>query len=117
MPTRPNEVETRVEHGVLVVRFHKAELKSADAERLIEVVFDEAPGDADRVVLNFSEVEYINSTVMSALSRVSVARELRIVGMQATVEKILDTMGLLQFLDRSPDEATAVRELAGGDRR
>jgi anti-anti-sigma regulatory factor len=75
-------------------------------------VFDEPGGDCEQIVMNFTEVEYINSTVMSALSRISVARELRVVGMQDGVAKILDTMGLLQFLDRSESEAAALEALA-----
>lgn len=112
MAVRPGEFETEVRDGILRIRVHKAELKAAEAEYLVEVVFDELGGDCDRVLLNLAEVEYVNSTVMSALSRVSVARDLRVVAMQPSVERILDTMGLLQFLDRCPTEEAALEEFA-----
>lgn len=112
MAIRPGEFETSVQDGILRIRVHKAELKSAEAEYLVEVVFDEQGVDCDRVLVNFAEVEYINSTVMSALSRISVARDLRVVAVQPGVERILDTMGLLQFLDRCPTEEAALEAFA-----
>ena len=112
MAVRPGEIESVVKDGILVIRVHKLELKSAEAERLIEVVFDEQGSDCEQILFNFEEVEYINSTVMSAISRVSVARDLRVVGLQYGVERILDTMGLLQFLDRSETEEEALRAFA-----
>jgi anti-anti-sigma factor len=112
MAVRPGEFETHIQDGIVRIRIHKAELKSAEAEHLVEAVFDGAGGDCERVLLNFAEVEYINSTVMSALSRISVARDLRVVGMQSGVERILDTMGLLQFLDRCPTEEAALQAFA-----
>jgi len=114
MSIRPGEFESQIQDQILLIRVHKEELKSMDAEHLVELVFDEPGGDCERIVLNFSEVEYINSTVMSALSRISVARDLRVVGMQDGVARILDTMGLLQFLDRSDDEASAIEALKAG---
>lgn len=107
MSIRPGQFETEIHEGILVLRIHKAELKSRDAEHLIDLVFDEPGGDCEQIILNLTDVEYINSTVMSAMSRISVARDLRVVGMQDGVTRILDTMGLLQFLDRSADEAAA----------
>ncbi len=112
MSIRPGQFETEIQDGVLMLRVHKEELKSKDAEHLVELVFDEPGGECEQIVLNLSDVEYINSTVMSALSRISVARDLRVVAMQEGVARILDTMGLLQFLDRCDDEATALESLA-----
>ena len=112
MARRPGDFETSIQDGILLVRVHKGELKSGEAEHLIEVVFDEEGGDCEQILLNLTEVEYINSTVMSALSRISVARDLRVVGMQPGVERILDTMGLLQFLDRSSSEDEARQSFA-----
>ncbi|MHC5019012.1 MAG: STAS domain-containing protein, partial [Planctomycetota bacterium] len=74
MSIRPGQFETEIKDDVLVVRVYKAELKSKEAEHLVELVFDEPGGDCEQIVMNFTEVEYINSTVMSALSRISVAR-------------------------------------------
>ena len=112
MSIRPGQFETEIQDTILVIRVHKEELKSRDAEHLVELVFDEPGGDCEQILLNFTEVEYINSTVMSAMSRISVAREMRVVGMQDGVARILDTMGLLQFLDRSATEEAAVTSFA-----
>lgn len=112
MTIRPGQFESEIKDGVLVIRVYKEELKSKDAEHLVELVFDEPGGDCEQIVMNFTEVEYINSTVMSAMSRISVAREMRVVGMQDGVARILDTMGLLQFLDRSATEEAAFEAFA-----
>ncbi len=111
-PARRESFESQVTDGVLVVRSLVSEMKAPEAERLIELVFDEFEGD--EVVLNLTPVGYINSTVMSALSRVAVAKNLRVVGLQAPVQGILDTMGLLQFLDMAPSEEDAIKSLRGG---
>ena len=65
MSIRPGQFETDIQDAILFIRVHKEELKSKDAEHLIELVFDEPGGDCEQIVLTLSEVEYINSTESS----------------------------------------------------
>jgi len=103
-------IEHEYRDEVLLIRFAKEELKLQDAERIIEIVFDlEESWSIQKVILDMAGVTYTNSTVISAIGRLADAKDLRIVSMHAKVQAIMDTMGLLPFLEFSPsvDEALA----------
>ena len=101
-------IEHAYKDDVLVIRFSKEELKLQDAERIIEIVFDlEESWDIDKVMLLMTGVTYTNSTVISAIGRLADAKDLRIVDMHPKVQGIMDTMGLLPFLELFPDPESA----------
>lgn len=103
-------IEHRYQNDVLIIRFNQDELKLQDAERVIEIVFDlEESWDIDNVILDMEKVTYTNSTVISAVGRIADAKDLRIVNMHPKVNAIMDTMGLLPFLELSPDLETALK--------
>ncbi|GEM_PF-2792548 len=103
-------IEHRYENDVLVIGFHKEELKLQDAERIIEIVFDvEESWDIDQVVLDMTDVTYTNSTVISAVGRIADAKDMRVVNMHPKVQAIMDTMGLLPFLEQSPSVEAALK--------
>ncbi|MHC4601440.1 MAG: STAS domain-containing protein [Planctomycetota bacterium] len=94
---------------ILIVRFDKDELKIQDAERIIEIVFDlEESWDVENVILVMTGVTYTNSTVISAVGRIADAKDLRIVDMHPKVQNIMETMGLLSFLELAPTLEDAI---------
>ena len=94
---------------ILFIRFSKDELKIQDAERIIEIAFDlEESWDIEKVILMMTGVTYTNSTVISAIGRLADAKDLRIVDMHPKVVNIMETMGLLSFLELSPSLEEAV---------
>jgi anti-anti-sigma factor len=94
---------------ILIVRFSKDELKIQDAERIIEIVFDlEESWDIENVILIMTGVTYTNSTVISAVGRIADAKDLRIVDMHPKVVNIMDTMGILSFLELAPTLEEAI---------
>jgi anti-anti-sigma factor len=102
-------IEYVYHEDILILRFNKEELKLEDAEQIIEVVFDiEDSWDIDNVVLIMTGVTYTNSTVISAIGRIADAKDLRVVDMHPKVQAIMDTMGLLPFLELAPSLEAAV---------
>lgn len=99
-----------IKDDTLIIRFSKEDLKLPDAERIIEIVFDDEDAwDIDQVVLIMSGVQYVNSTVISAVGRLADAKDLRIVDMQPKVQAIMETMGLLSFLELVDDLDDAMK--------
>ena len=93
------------------MRARGKKLGPMEAEALVDVVFDD---DAhQQIVIDLTGVDWINSATMSVLWRVSQARELRLVGLSADVEKLLVTMGILQMLDCDPTLDAALAALRG----
>ncbi|MHC5036799.1 MAG: STAS domain-containing protein [Planctomycetota bacterium] len=94
---------------ILIVTFTKEELKLQDAERIIEIVFDlEDSWDIENVILVMEGVTYTNSTVISAIGRIADAKDLRVISMHPKVQAIMDTMGLLPFLEEAPSVEAAI---------
>ena len=105
-------IEYVYHEDILLLRFHKEELKLEDAERIIEIVFDlEDSWDIDNVILIMTGVTYVNSTVISAVSRIADAKDLRIVDMHAKVKDVMETMGILSFLELAPTLEAAIESL------
>ncbi|MCU0723891.1 MAG: hypothetical protein MUC63_09810 [Planctomycetes bacterium] len=103
------DIEHEYRDDVLVISFGKEELKLQDAERIIEIVFDlETSWSIQKIVLDMNGVTYTNSTVISAIGRLADAKDLRVVNLHAKVQAILDTMGLLPFLEFAPDVDAAI---------
>ena len=98
-------------NDVLFLSFEKEELKLEDAERIVEIVFDDEENwETEKVVFEFSKVTYVNSTVISAIGRMADAKELKIVGMTEKVRNIMDMMGILPFLDLYDDIGSALKD-------
>ena len=72
-------------------------------------MFDvEESWDIENVILVMTGVTYTNSTVISAIGRIADAKDLRIVDMHPKVLSIMDTMGLLSFLELAPTLEEAI---------
>lgn len=98
-------------NDVLFLSFEKEELKLEDAERMVEIVFDlEEHWDVDKIVFEMEKVAYVNSSVISAISRIADAKDLKIVRMSEKVSSIMDTMGLLAFLDLFDSTEEAMKD-------
>jgi len=105
-------IEYVYHEDILLLRFHKEELKLEDAERIIEIVFDlEDSWDIDNVILVMTGVTYVNSTVISAVSRIADAKDFRIVDMHPKVKDVMETMGILAFLELAPTLEAAIESL------
>ncbi len=105
------EIIYKLVKDVLFVGFEKEELKLEDAERIVEIVFDiEAHLDVEKVVFEMGKVTYVNSSMISAIGRIADAKDLKIVKMTEKVAKIMDTMGLISFLDLYDSVEDALRD-------
>ena len=99
--------------GVLVVRARATKLGSMEAEALLEVIYGDAAGDLEQMVIDLTGVEYANSGTLSVLWRASQSHQLRLCGLGHEVEKLLHTMGFLHLLDCDRTLDASLAALAG----
>jgi anti-anti-sigma regulatory factor len=105
------EIIHKTVNGILFLSFEKEELKLEDAEKMVEIVFDlEENWEVDRIVMEFAKVDYVNSSMISAISRIADAKDLKIVQMTEKVKAIMDTMGILPFLDVFDNTEDALKD-------
>jgi len=109
-----DDIIYKLSGDILGVSFNKDELKLEHAERIVEIVFDlEEHWDVDKIVFEMSKVEYVNSSFISAIGRIADAKELKIVSMTRKVANIMETMGLLSFLDIFESTEDALKDFGG----
>lgn len=106
--------DVSVRGDVLVVRAIPRKLGPMEAEALVDVIFDPDAEEHAQVVIDLAGVEWVNSATMSVFWRAAQARELRLVGLSAEVEKLLLVMGILHLLDCDRTLDAALAALRGG---
>lgn len=84
--------------GVLIVRILDDRFELEQAQILSRLIFESTAGDAPRILLNFAGVRYINSTGVSLLVRIGTERELRVINVNPSVRKVMDSIGILPLL-------------------
>jgi anti-sigma B factor antagonist len=117
MPTQKLDANVRQQSQVAVVDLH-GEI-NAFAEEKLNTAYSEAEGQGtDVILLNFSGVDYINSTgialIVSLLARARKAhRSLLVCGLSDHYLEIFRITRLVDFMSVFPDEASALA--AGND--
>jgi len=103
-------------NDILFLSFEKEDLKLEDAEQMVEIVFDhEDHWEVEKIVFEMGKVEYMNSTAISAISRIADAKDLKIVQMTPKVGAIMDTMGILPFLEIFESTEEALKDFNEAD--
>lgn len=117
MATKPLEATVRKEGKAAVISLQ------GEIDSFGEEVLNQAYGDAERlgtsaVLLNFSGVDYINSTgialIVGLLARArKTGRRLLTSGLSSHYVEIFQITRLADFMSVYPDEATALAQVAG----
>jgi anti-anti-sigma factor len=114
MPARAFEVRVRQQPPrIAVVELH-GEIDSFAEEALNKAYAEAERGDPEAILLNFADVDYINSTgialVVSLLARARKAhRRLLSCGLSEHYVEIFNITRLADFMTVYPDEATALQ--------
>lgn len=112
MTTRHLEVQVRHEPRITVLEL-QGEI-NAQAEEILNAAYTEAEhAGTDLILLNFSKVDYINSTgialIVSLLARARKAkRRLMACGLSEHYIEIFQITRLVDFMSIFPDEASAL---------
>ena len=114
MATRELEVTLQEREGVAVLALHGD--VNASAEAALQSAYGEATsGDPAAVVLDFAEVEYINSTgialIVGVLAQARKAHQgISASGLSDHYREIFQITRLVDFMSIFPDERTALAE-------
>ena len=114
MPARTLEAQVRHQPRVAIVDLH-GEI-NAFAEEVLNTAYSDAESrGAEAILLNFSDVDYINSTgialIVSLLARARKAkRKLLACGLSQHYVEIFQITRLVDFMSVFPDEASALSE-------
>jgi len=112
MPTQKLETDVRHQQGVAIVDLY-GEI-NAFAEERLNAAYSEAESLAtDVILLNFSDVDYINSTgialIVSLLAQArKTHRRLLAYGLSEHYREIFQITRLVDFMSIFPDEASAL---------
>lgn len=108
----PHLTFTAADHQVLVVRVTSDHLELDEAQSLLRLIFESSTGQAPNILLNLAGVRYINSTGVSLLVRIGTERVLRVVNLNPSVVKVLDSIGILSLLKIHRSEREAMEAFA-----
>ena len=114
MSTRSLEAEVRHQPRVAIIDLH-GEI-NAFAEDVLNAAYADAESrESDVILLNFSDVDYINSTgialIVSLLARArKTKRRLLACGLSQHYVEIFQITRLVDFMSVFPDEASALKE-------
>jgi anti-sigma B factor antagonist len=112
MPAKRLEVRVRHKPGVAIIDLH-GEI-NAFAEDVLNGAYAEAESsNPEAILLNFSDVDYINSTgialIVGLLARARESgRRLLACGLTEHYEEIFNITRLAEFMNVFPDEASAM---------
>jgi anti-anti-sigma factor len=116
MATKALEASVRQVAGVAIIDL-RGEIDSFGEEALNQAYAEAERGDGKAVLLNFSGVEYINSTgialIVGLMARARKAnRRLMTTGLSSHYLEIFQITRLADFMHIYPDEATALAQAA-----
>ena len=95
--------------GILVIRFRSPRFTLKEAEEARDIVYGKLEPVARFVLINLSGVDYIDSTAISLLVRVSNQKSLRLANISEPVAATLRNMQIFDLLYILPSEAEARR--------
>ena len=113
MPTRAFEARVRNQQPRVVVLDLRGEINAFAEESLNEAYAEAEAQEPELILLNFAEVDYINSTgialVVSLLARARKShRHLLACGLSDHYVEIFNITRLADFMEVFPDEASAL---------
>src|SRR5215213_9776070 len=116
MPAKLLEAQVRQQPGAAVIDMH-GEINAAAAPALNAAYADAEQGSPEVILLNFSDVDYINSTgialIVGLLAKARAAhRRLIVCGLSEHYVEIFQITRLSDFMTMFPNEESA---LAGAD--
>jgi anti-sigma B factor antagonist len=112
MPAKLLEAQVRQQPGAAVIDLH-GEINAAAAPTLNTVYAEAEQSNPEVVLLNFSDVDYINSTgialIVGLLAKARAAhRRLIVCGLSEHYVEIFQITRLADFMTMFPNEATAL---------
>ena len=112
MPAKLLEAQVRQQPGAAVIDLH-GEINAVAAPALNAAYADAEQGNPEVILLNFSAVDYINSTgialIVGLLSRARAAhRRLIVCGLSEHYDEIFQITRLADFMTMFPNEASAL---------
>ncbi len=102
-------VAAELSGGRLVIRFHSKKVTLVESEQLIRIAF-ETHQDVARVLVDLKGVEYLGSSAVSALVRLAIERQLRLVQVNERIVKTLQAMGLISYFEIHPTMTDAMKD-------
>ena len=96
--------------GVMVLRASRAKLRDLDGDELIALAFDGPCGR--KIVLGLEGVDYVSTTVLSALTRVATEHRLRIAHVSGELDHLFGILGVRSFFHRCDSVEDALRDLS-----
>jgi anti-anti-sigma factor len=116
MATKPLEVSVR-QHGTIAVLDMRGEIDSFGEEALNQAYAEAERRDPAAILLNFKEVDYINSTgialIVGCLARARKAgRRVLTTGLSSHYVEIFQITRLADFMTIFPDETAALASLS-----
>ena len=105
----PPPVFFEITEGLLIMRFRSERFTLPEAMEVRDIIYEKMQGVPKHVIINLNGVEYIDSTAISLLVRVSNEIGLRIVNVSRGVENILKKMRIYDLLYILPSEYEARR--------
>lgn len=114
MSTRSLEAQVRHQPRVAIIDLH-GEINAFAEDVLNAAYADAESGESDVILLNFSDVDYINSTgialIVSLLARArKTKRRLLACGLSQHYVEIFQITRLVDFMSVFPDETSALNE-------
>lgn len=117
MPGKRLKADVRHQPGIAIIDLH-GEI-DASAESVLNTAYNEAESQETRtILLNFSDVQYINSTgialIVSLLARARKSQHrLLACGLSDHYVEIFKITRLADFMSVFPDEASALKDATG----
>jgi len=108
-PTPPPPVFYEITEGIVILRFRSDRFTLSEAEEMRDILYDKLQAVVRNVILNLNGVEYIDSTAISLIVRISNEMGLRIVNVSDAVSGILKKMRIYDLLFILPSEYEARR--------
>jgi anti-sigma B factor antagonist len=117
MPAKLLEAQVRQQPGAAVIDMH-GEINAAAAPALNAAYADAEQGGPEVILLNFSDVDYINSTgialIVGLLAKARAAhRRLIVCGLSEHYVEIFQITRLADFMTIFPSEASALEGASG----
>jgi anti-anti-sigma factor len=98
----PSRIEYMYRGDILVLNFLTERFELREAKMLEDMIFEKLTERNEKVVLNLSNTDYINSTAVSVLVRIAAEKRLRLSDLKPEVISILDTIGIFELLKTYP---------------